>query len=44
MPIAKEERDLYGKCEIKILCKMGKIDKLYCSDDSNYDFNISIPK
>jgi len=44
MPIAREERDLYAKCDVKILCKMGRIDKMYCSDEGNYSFNISIPK
>jgi hypothetical protein len=43
MPIAIEERDLYQKCDVKILCRMGKIDKLYCSNETDYNFNISIP-
>jgi hypothetical protein len=45
MPVAYEEKELYGKCDVKILCKMGRIDKMYCSDyDVNYTFNINIPK
>jgi hypothetical protein len=44
MPIAIQERDLYGKCDTKILCKMGKINKMYCSNETDYNFNISIPK
>jgi hypothetical protein len=44
MPIAIEERDLYQECDVKILCRMGRIDKMYCSDERNYTFNISIPK
>jgi len=43
MPIAIEERDLYQKCDVKILCRMGRMDKMYCSDDVNSTFNISFP-
>jgi hypothetical protein len=44
MPIAIEERDLYQKCDVKILCRMGRMDKMYCSNyTENYNFNISIP-
>lgn len=51
LPVAYQERDLYNKCNEKVLCDNHAINPLFCEkyynyefNSSDYNFNISIPK
>lgn len=46
IPLWYQDKELYGKCEYKILCEQGKLDNKLCGNTSiNSDLikNITVP-